>query len=69
MKKTHKNIYHKNHNNKTKRREPIIELSGHIVENKNGWKTICIYGSPYDRGFAHLIYVPISGRYAYPYYL
>lgn len=39
--------------NKTKRRHPLIEVSGHIVQIKNGWKTICIYGSPYDRGFAH----------------
>ena len=37
-----------------KNRELPIEVSGHIVkQNIHGWKTLCIYGSPYDRGFAH----------------
>ena len=36
-----------------KKRELPIEVSGHIVQTKHGWKTICINGTPYDRGFAH----------------
>lgn len=28
-------------------------ICGSILEEKQGWKTICVYGDPYDRGFAH----------------
>lgn len=52
--KKYSNNYKPIVNNKTKKkRELPIEISGHIVQTKNGWKTICIHGSPYDRGFAH----------------
>jgi hypothetical protein len=30
-----------------------IEISGHVVKTLGGWKTICIHGTAYDRGFAH----------------
>ena len=54
-----------------KKRELPIEVSGHIVkENNHGWKTICVYGSPYDRGFAHgfLLYEELERTFrSYPF--
>jgi hypothetical protein len=37
---------------KKQKREPV-NINGHIVEIKDGWKTVYIHGSPYDRGVAH----------------
>lgn len=42
--------YNKNPNNKTKKTRSI---SGSLIEEKQGWKSIHIYGSPYERGYAH----------------
>jgi hypothetical protein len=36
-----------------KKKDSHVGVHGHIVENKKGWKTAFIHGSPYDRGFAH----------------
>jgi hypothetical protein len=41
----------KYYNHTIKLKKPRI--SGHITEQKEGWKTIHVYGSAYDRGFAH----------------
>jgi hypothetical protein len=51
-------------------RELPLEVSGHIVHTKHGWKTLCVYGSPYDRGFAHgfLLYEELARIYrSYPF--
>ena len=29
------------------------EISGNIIQEKEGWKVLHIYGEPYERGFAH----------------
>lgn len=36
-----------------KHREPPEKVNGYVIKIKEGWKTVCIHGSPYDRGFAH----------------
>ena len=53
-----------------KRRELPVRVNGHVVEIKEGWKSVCIHGSPYDRGFAHgfLLYEELARTMeAYPF--
>lgn len=48
---THKNYNHHNRTLKIYSKKKII--NGKIISEEAGWKTISIYGKPYDRGFAH----------------
>lgn len=40
-------------NSKTFRNKKPNGICGTIIERKNGWKSLYIYGEPYERGFAH----------------
>ena len=71
MKKHTNKNKHINRQYTKRHRELPTEVSGHIVHNnKNGWKTLCIYGTAYDRGFAHgfLLYEELERTFrSYPF--
>ena len=52
-KRESKNKTRFSHGRESKTRFSHKGICGSILESKEGWKTICVYGDPYDRGFAH----------------
>ena len=39
--------------NVTRKNQTSHKLNGKITEEKAGWKSIHIYGDPFERGYAH----------------
>jgi hypothetical protein len=48
-----KNITKKIRYKKKCRTQKQNGICGNIIEEKNGWKTLYVYGDPFERGFAH----------------
>lgn len=63
FKKTNKNKKYINMNeesNSETRQFETSNINGSIVSEKDGWKTIHIFGEPYERGFAHGVLLHIE---------